>query len=259
MKKFLIVVVFVAASCLAFSEVDPRISSYNECFEQKDYEKALSIAENIIASFPDVVEFRREKAKMLSATGQKEKFMEEMLLIRNSPTPSSIKCFFDALSHDLVSKEFRDDLRRLFFQRKDTEILLSWPQFSTDKELVVSKVYDNEEYKNYDYSQVIPAQTGYLSQPDVSLALINTHNEQQIRKQQHLTCFSNIRIIYGATEIYRMDAEIPMQRLDLTLLYQTKCLRSIPLCPVGGFYQSELDPEGELIISCSVHGGYNNL
>lgn len=162
MKKFLIVSFFISVSWLVCAEVDPRINSYNEFFEKKDYEKALSVAEEVIASFPDVMEFHREKAKMLAATNQKEKFFEEMLVIRGSQQPGSIKCFFDALSHDLVSKEFRDDLRRLFFQRKDTEILLSWPQFSTDKEIVVSKVYVGEERPNEDFSQ------NSFSQPDNS-------------------------------------------------------------------------------------------
>lgn len=350
MKRFLIIAAFAAASCFAYSEVDPRTNSYNEFFEQKDYERALSIAENIIASFPDVIEFRREKAKMLAATSQKDKFMEEMLLIRNSPNPSNIKCFFDALSHDLVSKEFRDDLRRLVFQRNDTEILLSWPKFSTDKEIVVSKVYVSEEYQNENYSPISPTQSGfqtpdfrptgeetknncianmgtltgaiemynidhswiltsidsntipmlkaqgylkknltlptpqcsyyshgdmsslgivacsvhgprpepgYLSQTNVSQTLIETHNKPQTKKQQHLTCLANIRVIYGATEMYHLDTSVPMQRLDLKLLYQKKILREIPLCPAGGFYQSRLDSEGELIISCSVHGGFD--
>ncbi len=245
MKRFLIVVLF-AVSCSAFSEVDPRINSYNEFFEQKNYEKALNIAENIIASFPDIIEFRREKAKMLAATNQKEKFMEEMLLIRNSPNPSNIKCFFDALSHDLVSKEFRDDLRRLFFQRKDTEILLSWPQLSTDKEIVVSKVYGNEEYQNEDYSQVSPPPS-VIQDPDF----------QQTGEKAKKNCIANMRLLVGAIEMYNMDHSLLLTSIDSN---------TIPMFRAQGYLKTNFTPStqcsyyahGDLsglgVVACSVHG-----
>lgn len=248
MKKCLIVVAFVAASCFAFSEVDPRINTYNEFFEKKDYVRALVIAESVIASFPDVLEFHREKAKMLAATNQTEKFMEEMLLIRNSQNPGNIQCFFAALSHDLVSTDLRDDLRRLFFQRKDTEILFSWPQFSTDKVVVVSKVYSGKEFSNEDYSPISPRQ------PDAQVPIFQEPGEEAEKK----ACLSNMKYLTGAIELYNFDHSPMLTSIDSStipmLITQGYLKKNITLPTPQCAYYSHGDVSDSGVVACSFHG-----
>ncbi|HNX78046.1 MAG TPA: hypothetical protein PLM07_18460 [Candidatus Rifleibacterium sp.] len=138
----LILLFFVPFSC--FSGTDSRINLYNDYFQNKDFVNALSIAESLVASFPDSMEFHREKAKMLAANGQQDAFFQEMKLIRNARTKDNISTFFSALSHDLVKRELREELRRFYHAAKDTEILLDWPSFSYETVIDCKKIITPE-------------------------------------------------------------------------------------------------------------------
>lgn len=132
MKKYPVLAgLFMLFVGLCYSE--DLISKYNYHFERKEYEQALSICETMLAAASQNLDLHREKAKMLAATNQREKFIQEMVLIRNFNNPKNGEVFFSILSHNFVTKGFRDDLRRLFFNNQDTEILLRWPKFADDK------------------------------------------------------------------------------------------------------------------------------
>jgi len=47
-------------------------------------------------------------------------------------------------------------------------------------------------------------------------------------------CYSNMRVLVGATEMYNMDNKESLQTLDCELLQKGKYLRSIPVCPNEG-------------------------
>ena len=125
------------SSC--FSQVDPRIEQYNQYFGKKDFVNALLVAEELVASYPLSLDCHREKAKMLAATNQREAFFQQMKLLRNKDSSSELTVFFAALSHELVDKTLREDLRRFYFSKKDTDVLIRWP--SIDKyETIDSKI-----------------------------------------------------------------------------------------------------------------------
>ena len=73
------------------------------------------------------------------------------------------------------------------------------------------------------------------------------------------SCYSNLRIIQGAVEMYNMDTETMMNRLDQRPLREGKYLKATEdiVCPdkeIGGTYSGEnLTEDAEII--CSYHGG----
>ena len=72
-------------------------------------------------------------------------------------------------------------------------------------------------------------------------------------------CYSNIRIIQGALEMYNMDVDTMMSTLDQRILIEEKYMKSThelecPETSIGGTYSGEnLTEDGEII--CSYHGG----
>ena len=72
-------------------------------------------------------------------------------------------------------------------------------------------------------------------------------------------CYSNIRVLQGAVEMYNMDVEPMMTTLDQELLREGHYIKSDEdlVCPkteIGGTYSGEnLTDDGEII--CSYHGG----
>lgn len=119
------------------------VAKYNYHFERKEYDKALEVCEFLLTTDSqnlDILEIHRERAKMLAATNQQQNFIQEMLFIRNFNSPKNVEAFFSVLSHSLVPKALRDDLRRIFFDRSDTAILLSWPTFADEKVIDCSKM-----------------------------------------------------------------------------------------------------------------------
>ncbi len=166
MKRLIFVVLFFVPLC-CFAQHDPRIDLYNEYFQKKDFANALSVADSLIASFPDSMEFHREKAKMLAATDQRDAFFQEMQLIRNASNKDNISAFFSALSHELVKRDFRDELRRFYHAAKDTQILLNWPSFDYEK-VVDCKGLVKYEPNDAQAADPLPNENGDLARSSLS-------------------------------------------------------------------------------------------
>jgi hypothetical protein len=72
-------------------------------------------------------------------------------------------------------------------------------------------------------------------------------------------CYSNIRVLQGAVEMYNMDVETMMTTLDQSILMERKYIKSSYelVCPErskGGTYHGDhLTDDGEII--CTYHGG----
>ncbi len=151
LSSLLLFIMVLPVCC--FSQTDQRIDLYNEYFQKKDFANALSMAESLIASFPDSMEFHREKAKMLAATNQQEEFFQQMKFIRNADSSDELTVFFSALSHDLVTRELRESLRRFYFARKDTAVLLRWPNIDkydiVDCKNLVTETQDSSNAENF--------------------------------------------------------------------------------------------------------------
>jgi competence protein ComGC len=72
------------------------------------------------------------------------------------------------------------------------------------------------------------------------------------------SCYSNMRVLMGAVEMYNMDHSIMMKELDQKKLISEKYLKGPELtCPEsyekGTYSGTKLDDVGEVI--CSYHGG----
>ena len=71
-----------------------------------------------------------------------------------------------------------------------------------------------------------------------------------------ITCYSNLRIIQGAVEMYNMDIETMMTDLDIERLIEGKYLKEKPRSPrpeCRYFSDGNLTDTGE--ICCELHGG----
>ncbi len=69
-------------------------------------------------------------------------------------------------------------------------------------------------------------------------------------------CYSNIRVLQGAVEMYNMDHTAMMTELDTNTLFDNKYLKSIPQGtePECKYYTyGDLTKDGE--ICCELHGG----
>ena len=72
--------------------------------------------------------------------------------------------------------------------------------------------------------------------------------------QRH--CYSNIRVLQGAVEMYNMDSSTMMDRLDVDLLIKGKYLKERPISPHPNCNYSENgDLSGDGVVVCSIHGG----
>lgn len=67
---------------------------------------------------------------------------------------------------------------------------------------------------------------------------------------QHGVCFTNLRMLTAAIEMYTMDKETPVKNLDQKQLIADHYLNAELACPNQGGYS--LLPDGE--VSCAVHG-----
>ncbi|MEW6711423.1 MAG: hypothetical protein AB1403_16480 [Candidatus Riflebacteria bacterium] len=91
------------------------------------------------------------------------------------------------------------------------------------------------------------------------LAAIAVPNFQKARGDaQKKACFANQRVLLGAVEMYNMDHEEMMEKLDssaIELLAGENYLKTPPQCPADGKYYSDgkLSADGE--IKCTIHGG----
>ncbi len=173
-QLFLVFFIFVPICC--FSQTDQRINLYNEYFQKQDFTNALSMAESLIASFPDSMEFHREKAKMLAATDQRDAFFQEMKFIRNANNKDNISTFFSALSHDLVKRELRDELRRFYNAAKDTQVLLNWPSFDYEKTIDCKELVQSPSQNQPDLDYSIDKSSDKDPAPDNEFEnFVNSH------------------------------------------------------------------------------------
>ncbi len=72
-------------------------------------------------------------------------------------------------------------------------------------------------------------------------------------------CYSNLRVIQGAVEMYNMDVSTMMTTLDQSTLIKGKYIKSAAplICPEtsknGSYSGTDLTENGEIV--CSYHGG----
>ena len=84
------------------------------------------------------------------------------------------------------------------------------------------------------------------------------HLTQRRPAARRAACFSNIRILQGAVEMYNMDYPYSMKSLDIDLLVKGKYLKSKPSSPeVDCLYLSEGDLNDSGRIYCKLHGEYD--
>ena len=82
-----------------------------------------------------------------------------------------------------------------------------------------------------------------------------------IRNDPIKTCYSNIRVLQGAVEMYNMDSDDDnqMKELDMDLLLDKKYIKNKPLPPKPECkYSSYGDLLGNGYIYCDSHGGVSD-
>jgi prepilin-type N-terminal cleavage/methylation domain-containing protein len=87
------------------------------------------------------------------------------------------------------------------------------------------------------------------------LAAMAIPNFKKAREQaREKACYSNIRVLLGAIEMYNMDHSVMMDSPDQNKLTTNTYLKAAVVCPeTGGTYQgSNLSKDG--VLSCSLHG-----
>ena len=75
-------------------------------------------------------------------------------------------------------------------------------------------------------------------------------------RDPRITCYSNLRVIQGAVEMYNMDIKTMMTDLDIERLIEGKYLKEKPRSPrpeCRYFSDGDLTDTGE--ICCEIHGG----
>lgn len=88
------------------------------------------------------------------------------------------------------------------------------------------------------------------------LASISIPNFRKAREQsRHKACYANMRVILGGVEMYNMDHEEMMTRLNLEKLYQGKYLKGKISKPEQGcHYESRGNLAQGGVITCRLHG-----
>ncbi len=87
-------------------------------------------------------------------------------------------------------------------------------------------------------------------------ALIPNYNRnwQPPSDRRRKACYSNIRIIQGAVEMYNMDSSEMMNALDMNKLQESHYLKENPIVPDEPceYYGNNLDNDGS--VYCYIHG-----
>ena len=73
-------------------------------------------------------------------------------------------------------------------------------------------------------------------------------------KARKKACYSNIRIIQGAIEMYNMDSNTMMKKLDIDLLVKEKYLKDKPVPPVSYCNYNGDDLINSGCVYCDAHG-----
>ena len=91
-----------------------------------------------------------------------------------------------------------------------------------------------------------------------AMAIPNFKKARDSARQK--ACFSNIRVLTGAMEMYNMDHNTMMHTLDIDALVKGGYLKSAPTSPEPDCeYYSEGDLTEDGVICCKRHGNINNI
>jgi hypothetical protein len=232
------------------------------------------------------MDFHREKAKMLAATNQREEFFQQMKIIRNADSSAELDVFFAALSHELVARDLREDLRRFYFTKQDTAVLLRWPDIDkydvVDGKAIIKLESQNStgaaenfsfnsQQANQFQSAIMESKNRSTSQtsaiPAHSVIYKVRPNTKQDREM--VECFKNLRVITGAVMMYNMDNKIKEMRSlkdeDVmspnSPLITGGYLRTPPIKPNSHcYYMSSGDLSSDAAddnaVFCRYHGGF---
>ncbi len=127
MKKLLFIIFFFSVHISAFSQVSiDLVNQYNELFYEGDFEKAITITTQLVASNPHQLDYLREHLKMLAGNQKKVEFKSGMIALREIGSEESLKQFFLVLKSGIVPLEYINDLKNYFFKHDDFEVLSFW-------------------------------------------------------------------------------------------------------------------------------------
>lgn len=82
--------------------------------------------------------------------------------------------------------------------------------------------------------------------------------QAQGEQAKQKACFSNQRVIQGATEMYCMYHEGDQSNLKIEDLVANNYLKFVPQCPAGGKYEYKCDLSKDFPTMCSLHGNPAN-
>lgn len=160
---------------------------------------------------------------MLAATNQREEFFQQMQYIRNADLSDELNVFFAALSHELVSRDLREDLRRFYFTKQDTAVLIRWPDIDkyevVDGKNIVKQLEPQNSIAVTNDSSLKPQPTTQFQNAQLET---KTHSTTQTtdrpsrpvtykvrpntkQNKEMVECFKNLRVITAAVMMYNMD------------------------------------------------------
>ncbi len=88
------------------------------------------------------------------------------------------------------------------------------------------------------------------------VGFLTPDNPLRHRSDPRLRCYSNIRVLQGAVEMYNMDSDVFMKDLDFNSLIEGKYLKEKPIPPdkyCNYTNKGDLSEEGQ--VYCVLHGG----
>ncbi|MFC1743532.1 hypothetical protein ACFL35_06005 [Candidatus Riflebacteria bacterium] len=128
------------------------------------------------------------------------------------------------------------------------------------EDLEISLLVENGYLKKF---PICPSRGSYLGKNLEANGLIkcSKHGNPARKEAQKKACKANIRVLWGAVEMYNMDHGGrkegwggEMKILDIKKLVKDGYLNRAPVCPAKGSYSGEyLDDNNEGIIQCSFH------
>lgn len=89
-------------------------------------------------------------------------------------------------------------------------------------------------------------------------AIQQTKDNIDIKPDYQKACFSNMRVLTGAVEMYNMDNGVKMDKLDIDKLVQGRYLMSAPLKPDAKCSYDGYDLANNGEIYCTYHGSVLN-
>ena len=115
-------------------------------------------------------------------------------------------------------------------------------------------IISSSPFDGYGKSMLAVAGVGVVA----AMAIPNFKKARDSARQK--ACFSNIRVLTGAMEMYNMDHNTMMHTLDIDALVKGGYLKSAPTSPEPDCeYYSEGDLTEDGVICCKRHGNINNI